>query len=114
MKTISKTCCKRFDNSCYHHQCIANRTAVILLQVLTVIQAKLKNSGRNVFANFKANLAIKKSSNTHAFMASLRFKFVWNVTEIFQKPPVCSLLVESAYENVILLLMIPRWQTIDN
>jgi len=26
--------CKRFDNSCYHHQCIANRTAVILLQVL--------------------------------------------------------------------------------
>ena len=28
------TYCKRFDNSCYHHQCIANRTAVILLQVL--------------------------------------------------------------------------------
>jgi len=33
-KTIQLTYCKRFDNSCYHHQCIANRTAVILLQVL--------------------------------------------------------------------------------
>jgi len=30
-KTIKMTYCKRFDNSCYHHQCIANRTAVILL-----------------------------------------------------------------------------------
>ena len=33
MKTISMTYCKRFDNSCYHLQCIANWTAVILLQV---------------------------------------------------------------------------------
>ena len=24
MKTIQMTYCKRFDNSCYHHQCIAN------------------------------------------------------------------------------------------
>ena len=24
MKTIQTTYCKRFDNSCYHHQCIAN------------------------------------------------------------------------------------------
>jgi len=23
-KTIQITCCKRFDSSCYHHQCIAN------------------------------------------------------------------------------------------
>jgi len=28
------TYCKRFDNSCYHHQCIANLLAVITLQVL--------------------------------------------------------------------------------
>ena len=34
MKTISTTYCKRFDNSYYHHQCIANWTAVIMLQVL--------------------------------------------------------------------------------
>jgi len=25
MKTIQTTYCKRFDNSGYHHQCIANR-----------------------------------------------------------------------------------------
>jgi len=24
MKMIQMTYCKRFDNSCYHHQCIAN------------------------------------------------------------------------------------------
>jgi len=34
MTTIQTTFCKRFDNSCYHHQCIANWTAVIMLQVL--------------------------------------------------------------------------------
>ena len=34
MKTIQTTYRKRFDNSCYHHQCIANWTAVIMLQVL--------------------------------------------------------------------------------
>jgi len=34
MKTISTTYCKRFDNSRYHHRCIANWTAVIILQVL--------------------------------------------------------------------------------
>jgi len=34
MKTTQTTYCKRFDNSCYHHQCIANWTAVIMLQVL--------------------------------------------------------------------------------
>jgi len=28
------TYCKRFDNFCYHHRCIANWTAVIMLQVL--------------------------------------------------------------------------------
>jgi len=28
------TYCKGFDNSCYHHQCIAYWTAVIMLQVL--------------------------------------------------------------------------------
>jgi len=33
MKMISTTYCKRFDNSCYH-QCIANWTAVIMMQVL--------------------------------------------------------------------------------
>ena len=33
MKTISTTYCKRFDNSCYHHQCIVDWTAVIILQV---------------------------------------------------------------------------------
>ena len=33
-ETISTTYCKRFKNSCYHHQCIANWTAVIMLQVL--------------------------------------------------------------------------------
>jgi len=35
MKAVSTTYCRRVDNSCYHHQCIANWTAVILLQVLT-------------------------------------------------------------------------------
>jgi len=34
MKTIETTYWKRFDNSCYHHQCIANWTAVVMLQVL--------------------------------------------------------------------------------
>ena len=34
MKTISTTDCKRFDNSCYHHQYIANWIAVIMLRVL--------------------------------------------------------------------------------
>ena len=34
MKTIQMTCCKRFNNSCYRRQCIANWTAVIMLQVL--------------------------------------------------------------------------------
>jgi len=34
MKTISTTYCKRFLKSCYHHQCIANLTVVIMLQVL--------------------------------------------------------------------------------
>jgi len=34
MKTISTTYCNRFDLSCYHRQCIANLTAVIMLQVL--------------------------------------------------------------------------------
>ena len=34
MKTIQMTYCKRFGNSCYHHQCIANWTAVVMLQVL--------------------------------------------------------------------------------
>jgi len=28
MKQMQTTYCKRFDNSCYHHQCIANWTAV--------------------------------------------------------------------------------------
>jgi len=28
MKTISTTYCKRFDNSCYHHQCIANSNSI--------------------------------------------------------------------------------------
>jgi len=28
MKTISTTYCRRFDNSCYHHQCFADWTAV--------------------------------------------------------------------------------------
>ena len=31
MKTISTTYCKRFDSSCYHPQCIANSTALIML-----------------------------------------------------------------------------------
>jgi len=31
-KTIQMTYCKHFDNSCYHHQCIANRTAARSLQ----------------------------------------------------------------------------------
>ena len=34
MKTISTTYYKCFDNSSYHHQCIANWTAVIMLEVL--------------------------------------------------------------------------------
>ena len=33
MKMIQTTNCKRFDNSCYHHQCVANWTAEIMLQV---------------------------------------------------------------------------------
>ena len=40
MKKISTTYCRRFDNSCYHHQCIANGTAVILVQVLMVSQER--------------------------------------------------------------------------
>ena len=40
MKTISTTYCRHFDNFCYHHQCIANWTAVILLQVLMASQEK--------------------------------------------------------------------------
>ena len=40
MKTTQTTYCKRFDNSCYHHQCIADGTAVIMLQVLMVSQEK--------------------------------------------------------------------------
>ena len=43
MRTIKTTYCKRFDNSCYHHQCIANWTAVIMLQVLII------HIGLNVF-----------------------------------------------------------------
>ena len=34
MKTISTTYRKRFDYACYHHQCITNWTAVIMVQVL--------------------------------------------------------------------------------
>ena len=34
MEMIQTTYCKHFDNSCYHHQYIANWTAVIMLQVL--------------------------------------------------------------------------------
>ena len=34
MKTISTTYCKRFDDYCYHHQYVANWTAVIMLHVL--------------------------------------------------------------------------------
>jgi len=42
MKTISTTYCKRFDNSCYHHQCIANWTAAIMLQVLIGHSGKMR------------------------------------------------------------------------
>ena len=47
LKTTSTTYCRRFDSSC-SHQCIANWTAVILLQVLTVTQEKsaVKNEKR--------------------------------------------------------------------
>jgi len=40
MKTISPTHRRRFDDSCYHHHCIVNWIAVILLQVLMVSQEK--------------------------------------------------------------------------
>ena len=47
-KTIQLTYCKSFDSSCYHHQCIVNWSAVILLQVLIGLMeknaAKIKNA----------------------------------------------------------------------
>jgi len=37
MKTISTTYCRRFDNSCYRHQCIANCAICRCLQYVVGI-----------------------------------------------------------------------------
>jgi len=48
-KTIQMTNCKRFDNSCYHYQCIANWTAV---------QVRIGHSGEKRCKKWKTQRAV--------------------------------------------------------
>ena len=66
---IQTTYCKRFDNSCYHHQCIANTVDLItkILKILFLpVNALLRNkhqNGHTTLCDMEKNEIISENIN---------------------------------------------------
>jgi len=61
-QTIQMTYCKRFDNSCYHHQCIAIKLQWCCCRYLLVIQEK---SAVKKWKTQKAVAVVARSIRSH-------------------------------------------------
>jgi len=80
MKTILMTYCKRFDSSCDHHQCIANWTAVIFLQVLMDSQEKSAVKMKNAQGCFGSDV-VARSTGSHVTQPDT-CRWWWRVTSL--------------------------------